>query len=224
MNNNITNNCGWIGSTHIDNIKLTRNILEQHIIAGDINSSNYTSNAINILNTNSSNYTSNASNILNTNSSNYTNILRYDVNKWINEQIENISLPQPIDLIHTYIYSSNLLGEIRFVTKGTPDYVFNSHNNYIIKIKENGRLAIYYEYDLLFPTVLSGWYDIMDGIRDGYAYQTTANGLIGGLQGEINNIYNILEPLTITVEYHNADIISLQSQVSLLNSKLYSTD
>ena len=45
MNNNITNNNGWIGSTHIDNIKLTSNILEQHIILGDINSSNYTSNA-----------------------------------------------------------------------------------------------------------------------------------------------------------------------------------
>ena len=228
MNNNIINTNNFIGITHIDNIKLTSNILEQHILAGDIRSSNYTSNASNILNNsivnlnfNCSNYTSNASNILNTNSSNYTDILRYDVNKWINEQIEHVSLPQPIDLIHTYIYSSNLLGEIRFVTKGTPDYVFNSHNNYIIKIKENGRLAIYYEYDLLFPTVLRGWYDIMDGIRDGYAYQATANGLIGGLQGEINNIYNTLEPLIITVEKHNTDIITLQSQVSLLNSINY---
>jgi hypothetical protein len=36
MNNNIINNNGWIGSTHIDNIKLTSNILEQHIILGAI--------------------------------------------------------------------------------------------------------------------------------------------------------------------------------------------
>ena len=84
MNNNITNNCGWIGSTHIDNIKLTSNILEKHII-----------NVSNILNTNSSNYTSNASNILNTDSSNYTNVLRHDVNKWINEEYETSSTTPP---------------------------------------------------------------------------------------------------------------------------------
>ena len=75
MNNNIINPNNFIGITHIDNIKLTSNILEQHILAGDIRTSNYTTNTSNILNNaiinlnfNCSNYASNISNILNINS------------------------------------------------------------------------------------------------------------------------------------------------------------
>ena len=207
MNNNNINTCGWIGATHIDNIKFTSNILEQHIYINSINNSNYTSNASNILNTNSSNYTSNASNILeqhiyinsinnsnytsnasnilNTNSSNFTNALRRDVNKWINEQIEPSSLPF-VNLTHTYIYNSNLLGEIRFVTKGMPSYLTNENKNYIIRIKENGAFELYYQYSLLYPSVLGGWYNIMDSIRDGYAYQATNGVLLGQIQNEIN--------------------------------------
>ena len=42
MNNNNINTCGWIGVTHLDNIKSTSNILGQHIYINSINNSNYT--------------------------------------------------------------------------------------------------------------------------------------------------------------------------------------
>jgi hypothetical protein len=107
-----------------------------------------------------------------------------------------LSLTTPsINLTHTYIYNSNILGEIRFVTEGTPKYVTNDNNNYTIKIKENGRLAIFYQFSILYPTVLGGWYDIMDSIRDGYAFQASTNTLIGGIQGEINNIFKLYNTL-----------------------------
>jgi hypothetical protein len=105
-NNNLYNN-NFIGTTHIDALKATSNfilgtsnILEQHIFTNSINNSNYTSNA---------------SNILNTNSSNYTNILRYDVNKWINEQADEI-IPG-LNITNTYISNSNIGGYIKFWTK-----------------------------------------------------------------------------------------------------------
>ena len=83
------------------------------------------------------------------------------------------------NLTNTYIYNSNLSGEIRFVTKGTPKYITNENKNYITRIKENGAFELYYQSNLIYPTVLGGWYIIMDSIRDSYAYQTTNAGLIG---------------------------------------------
>jgi hypothetical protein len=203
MNNN------FIGSTHIDNIKLTSNILEQHIYITNINNSNYTRNVSNILNTNSSNYTSNASIILNTNSSNYTNILRHDVNKWINEQLEPSLIPS-VNLTHTYIYNSNLLGEIRFVTKGMPSYITNENKNYIIRIKENGAFELYYQYSFIYPTVLGGWYNIMNSIRDAYAYQATNAGIVGEIQIAINRVNSQL----IAIE---SGLGALATNVELLN-------
>ena len=189
----------FVGATgeHVlkDYIDITSNILNNkiNITSNILNTKiNYTSNVLNT----KIDYTSNVlntkidvtSNILETRSSNYTNALRYDVNKWIGEEIEHVSLPTPNDKVHTYIYNSNILGEIRFVTKGTPDYIFNDHNKYTIKIKENGRLAIYYEYDIGYPTVVRGWYDIMDSIRDAYAYQGTNGIVIGEVQIAINTL------------------------------------
>jgi hypothetical protein len=121
------------------------------------------------------------SNILNTKIDYTSNILDTKYSKLINEKITD-------NIINTYIYSSNTLGEIRFVTKGTPIHALNNNNNYIIKIKENGRLAIYYNFDFAFPTVLGGWYDIMDGVRDAYAYQATNGIITGDILIAINNI------------------------------------
>jgi hypothetical protein len=209
MNNNITNNNGWIGSTHIDNIKLTSNILEQHIIIGNINSSNYASNISNVLNINSSNYASNISNILNTNSSNFTNSLRHDVNKWINEEIEHITIPDAY-LTHTCIYNSNLLGEIRFITKGMPQYLTNENKNYIIRIKENGAFELFYQYNLQYPSVLGGWYNIMSSIRDAYAYQATNAGIVGEIQIAINGLNSKLIAL-------ESGLGALAANVEILN-------
>ena len=113
MNNNLNNNCSWIGSTHIDTFKSTSNlilstsnILEQHISYSNLSCSNF------VLST---------SNILETHSSNFTNALRHDVNKWINEEYETSSTTPPINLTHTYIYNSNLLSEIRFLNTKAKD-------------------------------------------------------------------------------------------------------
>ncbi len=67
-----------------------------------------------------------------------------------------------------------------------PKYLTNKNKNYIIRIKENGAFELYYQYSLLYPTVLGGWYNIMDSIRNAYAYQATNTGLLGQIQNEIN--------------------------------------
>lgn len=115
----------------------------------------------------------------------YTNNLRTDINKLINEETKTIL---NINYKHTYIYNSNILGEIRFVTQGTPKYALNDDNNYTIKIQENGQLYIYYNYDFGYPTVLGGWYNVMDALRDGYAYQATNGALLGEIQFKINGL------------------------------------
>ena len=151
MNNNLYTNNNFIGTTHFDSFKSTSNliistsnILEQHIAYSNISSSNFTLSTSNILET----HLLTTSNILETHSSNFTNNLRYDVNKWINEEVEHLTIPVPVDLTHTYIYNSNILGEIRFTTKGTPKYVSNENKNYIIRIKENGAFELFYSYSL----------------------------------------------------------------------------
>ena len=132
----------------------------------------------------------------------------------INEQIEPTIIPT-VNLTHTYIYNSNLLGEIRFVTKGTPQYALNENKNYITRIKENGNLEIYYNYSFTYPTVLGGWYNIMDGIRDSYAYQATNAGLLGEIQLAINyqgsqilGIESALGQLAANVELLNGVTVS----------------
>jgi hypothetical protein len=122
-NNNLYNNNNFIGITHFDSTKITSNFIlyTSNVLEGHITN---TSNILEQHITNTSNilegHISNAKNF----NINYTDDLRTDVNKWINEEIEHQVLP-PVDITHTYIYNSNLLGEIRFTTKGTPQYLLN---------------------------------------------------------------------------------------------------
>ena len=136
MNNNLYTNNNFIGTTHFDSFKSTSNliistsnILEQHIAYSNISSSNFTLST---------------SNILETHSSNFTNALRYDVNKWINEEVETSTTTPPVSLTHTYIYSSNLLGEIRFLnTKAKANFPLEyipGTPNYRVKIDGDGKL------------------------------------------------------------------------------------
>ena len=146
-NNNLYNN-NFIGTTHIDALKATSNfilgtsnILEQHIFTNSINNSNYTSNA---------------SNILNTNSSNYTDILRYDVNKWINGQTDEI-IPG-VSTINTYISNSNVGGYIKFWTK-------DSEKVYT-RINQNEKIQIYHDYEISRPNLNTKWYEVEDVLMD----------------------------------------------------------
>ena len=88
-NNGIYTNT-FIGTSHLDSYKstskfiiATSNILENQINNSSNNLHFHWSNTSYIL----EEHLSNTSNILEKHSSNYTYILRYDVNKWINEEI-----------------------------------------------------------------------------------------------------------------------------------------
>ena len=107
-NNNLYNTNNFIGITHLDYFKTSSNALANQINISELHSSNYTSNVSNILDTyitnvdtKSSNYTYITSNII---------LARYD--KLINEKNEDILLPIPTTLKHTYIMNSNVAGEI----------------------------------------------------------------------------------------------------------------
>ena len=121
---------------------------------------------INEVSSNSSNFTIYNSNILETHSSNFTNSLRYDMNKWINEEIEPITFPTNTNLTHTYIYNSNLSGEIRFWCKSTPYFppqIPGDYPSHRVKIDPDGKLKLYYTYDsTINATWLNGWVDIVN--------------------------------------------------------------
>ena len=229
MNNNNINTCGWIGITHLDNIKFTSNILGQHIYINSINNSNYTSNASNILeqhiytnSINNSNYTSNASNILNTNSSNFTNALRYDVNKWINEEYETSSTTPPITLTHTYIYSSNLLGEIRFFnTKAKANFPLEyipGTPNYRVKIDVDGKLKLYYVYNPIINAVwFSGWIDPANIIVGLIADSTNQGVLITGLESQIAGVIEDINVIIPEIAVIQAQIADIEAQITAGN-------
>ncbi len=72
---------------------------------------------------------------------------RRPYDKLINEKNENILLPVPTTLKHTYIMNSNVAGEIRFWCKDTqsfPVIIPTGVPDYRVKIDIDGKLKIYY--------------------------------------------------------------------------------
>lgn len=232
MNNNLANvNSPFIGATHLDNYSVLSNVLVKNII----NTSNYISNVSNvleyeihntsnyILNTSNalidninytSNYIYNSSNALIVNINNTSNYIYNSSNQITNEfknLIYNYKDGTGIfnSALNTHIYNNNILGEIRFLTNGTPSY-FGNNYKFITKIQENGQLAVYYPYNPAYPTVFPQWYIVSDTIRDNYAYQGQTNLLLATIQQEINTVNNHLYPLEIVVG-------TLATNVELLN-------
>lgn len=125
------------------------------------------------------------SNILETHSSNYTNNLRTDINKLINEENETT-------LKHTYIYNSNLSGEIRFWVKSTPFFPPQIPANdppYRVKIDPDGKLKLYYTYDqAINSTWLSGWVDVINIVIGLVASDVNSGLALGALQIEIGGL------------------------------------
>jgi hypothetical protein len=109
--------------------------------------------------------------------SNITN-LDNKYNILIKEETEGI-------IKHTYITNSNIQGQIRFITRfNTNDYKYKT------RIKENGDIECYYpDFNPIYPTMFTGWYNVMNSIRDSYNYQNIATELIGGSLLAINDIY-----------------------------------
>ena len=198
------NNNNFIGATHIDNIKITSNILEQHILINSINNSNYTSNA---------------SNILDTNSSNYTNVLRYDVNKWIGETSEQIPLIPGLYTTNTYITNSNIGGYIKFWTK-------DSEKVYT-RINQNGKLQLYHDLDITKPNLSTKWYEVEDILMDYLFNMVILNagavatgvkfdiidGQLQTQQGQILTLYDAIILLNVEVTQHDELIDYLYTEL-----------
>jgi hypothetical protein len=147
MNNNLVNvNNTWTGSTHLDNNIGLSNVLVKNII----NTSNYILNTSNDLVEsikNTSNYIYNTSNDLVENikyTSNYVLLSSNQISNEFKNLIYNFQDGTGIfnSALNTNIYASSTLGEIRFITKGTPSY-FGNNYKFITKIQENGRLAVH---------------------------------------------------------------------------------
>jgi len=207
-----------IGMTHLDNYKITSNfilatsnILESHIYNASNTLESHIYNTSNILES----HISNAKNY----NINYTNILRNDVNKWINEEVEHKTTPVILDLTHTYMYNNNIGGEIRFKTRAKLDYpagfidVDPPNLDYKVKIDTDGKLRLYYTYNpLINATWFSGWIEPMDIIiglvADSLNQGTTISGMeiqiagngegITGLYGQ----YFIMDGRLVEVETH----------------------
>jgi hypothetical protein len=181
-NNNLYNTNNFIGITHNDYFKVASNALAKEIYIQS-----------NIVNNNCSNYASNISNVLNYNSSNYTNItsniIQTNINKIIKEEIEHITLPISIDLTHTYIYNSNVLGEIRFWCESTssfPVVIPLGVPDYRVKIDVDGKLKCYYTYDpLINLTFGNGWIDVGNSIVALNAADANFTITISGLEAQI---------------------------------------
>jgi hypothetical protein len=210
MNNNLvsTNLNTWVGSTHIDNYKLTSNfiittsnILENH-------SSNFTLNTSNILENHSSNFTSNTSNFLR----NYFNKLidNYD------DSTNNLYF----GAMNTHIYNSNVLGEIRFLTQGAPSY-FGNDLKFMTKIQEDGQIAVYYVYNPIYPSVVGPkWYIVAEAIRDSYAFQATTGVLLGTIQQEINLLSGTVEGLEVSIISVNSSLLETIAEVRMIENSL----
>ena len=181
-NNNLYNTNNFIGITHNDYFKTASNALSKAINSLDLNSSNYTSNVSNILNTNIIN--------VNTNSSNYTQntsnaiLARYD--PMIETKSEDILLPVPTTLKHTYIMNSNVAGEIRFWCKSTKDFIVVEPlgvPDYRVKIDVDGKLKVYYTYDpLINATFLNGWVDVGNSIASLNASEANLGVALGAVE------------------------------------------
>ena len=206
-NNNLYNTNNFIGITHNDYFKTASNALAKEIYLQASNCSNYSSNISNILDLRSSNFTSNYANITEINSSNYTkitsnNILaRYD--PMIETKSENVLLPTPTTLNHTYISNSNVLGEIRFWCKSTKDFIVVvplGVPDYRVKIDVDGKLKVYYTYDpAINLTFGNGWVDVGNSIAALNASDANIGISLGGLEAQITYNFDFLDSKIIAL-------------------------
>jgi hypothetical protein len=208
-NNNLYNTNTFIGITHLDYFKTasnalsnqivqTSNILEQHLYTTSNileQHLNYTSN---ILDIRASNFTTTTSNLI---------LARYD--KLINEKNEDILLPIPTTLKHTYIMNSNVAGEIRFWCKDTqlfPIVVPSGVPDYRVKIDVDGRLKVYYTYDpAINLTFFNGWIDVGNSIVALNASDANITATIGAIDVQVNlritELDTIVNQILIGLQY-----------------------
>jgi len=192
-NNNLYNNNTFIGITHQDYFKTASNALATQIYITSNTLEGHLSNTSNILENHlytTSNILENhlytTSNILDSKASNFTTttsnliLARYD--PLIGEKTEHII----VDLKHTYIYNTNLLGEIRFWTKSTSSFFVAEPfgvPDYRVKIDIDGHLKVYYTYDpLINLTYGNGWVDVGNTLAAINASEANLGIAIGAIE------------------------------------------
>ena len=210
-NNNLYNNNTFIGITHQDYFKTASNALATQIYITSNTLEGHLSNTSNIL----ENHLYTTSNILDSKASNFTTttsnliLARYD--PLIREETEHIILPLPADLKHTYIYNSNLLGEIRFwckSTSGFPVAIPIGVPNYRVKIDIDGKLKVYYTYDpFISATITNSWIDVSTSLISLVASDINTGIALAGLEAQIQN-----------------NMVTVQEQFAALFCNLYEDD
>ena len=195
-------NSAYVGRTNLSRDEQTHKTLQGEIDTITLNlgtlETNYdiSSNKLSVLGSNY-NITSNNLDILSNNYIITSNYIEYNVKPLINIEITPGTILPPVPtLSHTYIYNSNILGEIRFWVRSARDFLIQyplGVPEYRTKIDVDGKLKIYYTYDFLNnATWGNGWIDpavLIVGLSAGAVNQGSA---ITALHGEIVAVDTIL--------------------------------
>ena len=168
--------------------------------------------------TNSNNliiYNNISSNNLATYTTSTSNIIVTNINKLIKEELEYITTPVVATLKHTYVYNSNLAGEIRFYTASTNAFITSGMPTYRTKVDVDGKLKIYYIYNAgINLTYGSGFVDIVDSIVGLNAADINFNIAILGLQAEVtfNDQYVKQEIRNLQIGLYSTTTVSEANQ------------
>jgi hypothetical protein len=139
----------------------------------------------------------------------------------IETKSENILLPIPATLNHTYISNSNIAGEIRFWCKSTSEYpvvIPLGVPDYRVKVDVDGKLKVYYTYDpLINATFGNGWVDVGNSIVGLNAADANIGAAIGALEIQTTNNFTFLqqEIEVLIIQLNAEDVIDDAQQASL---------
>jgi len=130
-----------------------------------------------------------------------------------------------------YIWNNNTDGEIRFYTKDAKNNnnfnknVFSgSYNeprlNFNTKIGKDGKLYYWYNYNLLLPSKLSGWYSVVDDIYGLSFTQQNADIIISGLTAGLISTNAEVNALATSVVAIGETLVVLDQRITLHDYKI----
>ena len=183
----------YVGRTHLTQDDTIHKLLQGEI---DTLTLNLDSTNSNLDTTNSNLDTTNSNlNILQTNYNITSNYIDSNVKPLINTEIIPATIISPA-ITNTYIYNSNVLGEIRFWVKDTnlfPVEIPIGVPDYRVKIDVDGRLKLYYTYDIAINlTWGNGWIDPANMLVGAAADSVNQGSAITALQAEVIAVDTIL--------------------------------
>ena len=186
-------NSAYVGRTHLTQDDTIHKLLQGEIDTLTLNLDSTNSN----LDTTNSNLGSTNSNLnlLQTNYNITSNYIDSNVKPLINTEIIPATIISPA-ITNTYIYNSNVLGEIRFWVKDTNLFPVEfpiGVPDYRVKIDVDGRLKLYYTYDIAINlTWANGWIDPANMLVGAAADSVNQGSAITALQAEVIAVDTIL--------------------------------